>query len=115
MDERQLRDLISLGEDSKRQFKRGFNNADALAAELIAFANAEGGVLFVGVGDDGRVSGVEPADLPRLNQLLSNAASPTCETRLWLPKLFICFPTAGWAAVFRGLSRRGRTSGSSTI
>ncbi len=34
---------VALGEDSTRQFKRDVTNGDALAAELVAFANAEGG------------------------------------------------------------------------
>lgn len=50
-------------------------NADALAAELIAFANTRGGRLFIGVGDNGKIAGLTLADIARLNQLLSNAAS----------------------------------------
>jgi predicted HTH transcriptional regulator len=75
MDEKQLEIAIARGEDSRRQFKRNFNNAEALAAELIAFANSEGGQLFIGVDDDGTISGLSRHELSRLNQLLSNAAS----------------------------------------
>jgi len=41
---------IALGEDSKRQFKRDVTNADALAAEMAAFSNSEGGVIYFGCG-----------------------------------------------------------------
>ena len=66
---------ISLGEDSTRQFKRDVTNPDALAAEMVAFANAEGGTLFLGVADDGTTPGLSTDDVKRLNQLLANTAS----------------------------------------
>ncbi|MDR1915977.1 MAG: putative DNA binding domain-containing protein [Synergistaceae bacterium] len=67
--------VLSHGEDSRHQFKRDFTNADALAAELIAFANSEGGQIFIGVADDGEIIGIPKHGVSRLNQLLSNAAS----------------------------------------
>ncbi len=70
-----LKILLAAGEDSSRQFKRDVTNADALAAEMAAFANAEGGTLFLGVADDGSVPGLPRTDVNRLNQLISNAAS----------------------------------------
>ena len=51
------------------------NNPDSLAQELIAFSNTLGGNIFVGVDDDGSVSGVSSEDIHRINQLLSNVAS----------------------------------------
>jgi predicted HTH transcriptional regulator len=44
---------IALGEDSTRQFKADVNNADSLASKMAAFANSNGGTLFIGVADDG--------------------------------------------------------------
>ena len=70
-----LRALLAAGEDSRRQFKRDVTNADALAAEMAAFANADGGTLFLGVADDGSVPGLSRMDVSRINQLISNAAS----------------------------------------
>jgi predicted HTH transcriptional regulator len=75
MNTRQLKTILSRGEDSRSQFKRDFTNAEALASELIAFSNSEGGRLFIGVSDDGEITGIPKPDLPRLNQLLSNSAS----------------------------------------
>lgn len=46
MDRTTLQSEILLGEDSKRQFKRDMTNADALAAEMAAFSNSEGGVIY---------------------------------------------------------------------
>ncbi len=47
----------------------------ALAAELVAFSNSGGGTLYIGVNDDGSIAGLDAAEVRRLNQLLSNAAS----------------------------------------
>jgi ATP-dependent DNA helicase RecG len=66
---------IALGEDSTRQFKLDIRNAESLAAEMAAFANAEGGKLLIGVGDDGEIHGLTKEDVSRINQLISNAAS----------------------------------------
>lgn len=74
MTESELLTLITAGEHSRQQFKSDMTNADALAAELAAFANS-GGALLLGVKDDGSVAGLDGADIRRLNQLLSNAAS----------------------------------------
>jgi len=67
MDEGELRGILARGEDSHHQFKGDFSHVDGLAAELIAFANTGGGVLFIGVRDDGEVSGLTRADVARLN------------------------------------------------
>ncbi|WP_052507454.1 AlbA family DNA-binding domain-containing protein [Desulfonatronovibrio magnus] len=66
---------ISLGEDSTRQFKADIRNAESLASELAAFANSEGGTIYLGVADDGGTPGLDKADVARINQLISNAAS----------------------------------------
>jgi ATP-dependent DNA helicase RecG len=66
---------ISLGEDCTRQFKTDVRNAAALASEMAAFANSEGGTIFLGVTDDGGTPGLDKADVARINQLISNAAS----------------------------------------
>ncbi len=70
-----LQSQIALGEDSKRQFKVDVRNAESLAAEMAAFANTEGGQMFLGVADDGSTPGLASADVSRINQLISNAAS----------------------------------------
>ena len=66
---------IALGEDSSRQFKTDIRNAESLAAEMAAFANSAGGTIFLGVADDGTLSGLAREDVNRINQLISNVAS----------------------------------------
>lgn len=67
--------LVSLGEDSTRQFKSDIKNAESLASEMAAFSNSEGGKIFIGVADDGSTPGLSRKDVSRINQLISNAAS----------------------------------------
>ncbi len=66
---------IALGEDSTRQFKADVRNGESLASEMAAFANSNGGTLFIGVADDGATPGFSSEDVGRINQLISNAAS----------------------------------------
>lgn len=75
METTELIDLLSRGEDSRHQFKENFTNADALAAEIVAFSNTAGGKVFIGVRNDGSVVGLSGPDTDRLNQLISNSGS----------------------------------------
>jgi len=73
----ELIELLSRGEDSHTQFKQAqdIRNATSLAAEMAAFANAEGGHLLIGVDDLGSIVGITQDDIRRLNNLVSNVAS----------------------------------------
>lgn len=71
----EIMQVLAQGEDSYNQFKKDITNIDALAQDIIAFSNTLGGSLFIGVDDDGTVTGLSADDVRRLNQLLSNAAS----------------------------------------
>jgi len=53
--------LVAAGEGTHCEFKRQLDNAESVAGELVALANSEGGVLLVGVDDDGQVLGVDDA------------------------------------------------------
>lgn len=70
-----LKNLSKLGEDSGRQFKVDVKNVSSLAAEMAALANSEGGVIYIGVADNGGLEGLSQRDVGRVNQLISNAAS----------------------------------------
>ncbi len=53
-----LSEIISNGENSYYEFKEEGIKAKELAEEIVAFANSEGGMIFIGVDDDGNIKGV---------------------------------------------------------
>ena len=55
MDEEELNFIIKQGEGFKTEFKESLKNIDK---ELVAFANAEGGKIFLGVSDSGDIKGL---------------------------------------------------------
>jgi ATP-dependent DNA helicase RecG len=75
METTEILEIVNRGEDSKNQFKENVNNPNSLTAEIVAFSNSGGGNIFIGVNDDGNITGLTNADVGRLNQLISNAAS----------------------------------------
>ncbi len=75
METTELLAIIARGEDGKHQFKANLTNQNALAAEMVAFSNSEGGLILLGVSDNGQIAGLATQDIARLNQLISNSAS----------------------------------------
>ena len=75
MEPTELLEIIGRGEDGANQFKADFRNVESLAAEMVAFSNSGGGRIFIGVANDGQIAGLTRADMGRINQLVSNAAS----------------------------------------
>lgn len=71
----ELISIITKGETSHCQFKRNMTNQDSMAEEMVAFCNSGGGLIIIGVSNDGTVIGLTSQDIDRLNQLVSNAAS----------------------------------------
>jgi predicted HTH transcriptional regulator len=57
MDLLQLKKLTAKGEGLHLEFKKKANFPEKIAKELVAFANTDGGLLLLGVDDDGTVSG----------------------------------------------------------
>ena len=74
-------------EDSRAEFKevvlgeRGVRspNPEDMAGEMVAFANAEGGVVFLGVDDDGVVRGVPADRTGDVEAWVINVASNNCD------------------------------------
>ena len=75
METSELLEIAARGEDSGHQFKADVNNATNLGREMIAFANSGGGMLLIGVNDDGTLNVLDAADVGRRNQLVANAAT----------------------------------------
>jgi len=59
----ELLEIIANGENSGVEFKRDDLRIQDLAKELVAFSNLEGGMVLLGVEDDGTVSGLTRPDL----------------------------------------------------
>jgi predicted HTH transcriptional regulator len=55
----ELIELIAKGESSTLEFKRKIASPEKLAKEITAFANTLGGIIIIGVDDDGSIVGVE--------------------------------------------------------
>ena len=83
----QIRNQLRAGEDGRTEFKeirfgdRGVlsPNTEELAGELVAFANAEGGVVFLGVDDSGAARGIPPERLDSVEHWLLNVATHNCD------------------------------------
>ena len=59
----ELLEIIASGENSGVEFKRDDLRPEQLAKEIVALANFQGGVLLLGVEDDGTISGIQRPDL----------------------------------------------------
>ncbi|MBK0403113.1 ATP-binding protein [Adhaeribacter sp. BT258] len=60
MNELQL--LISGGESDTLDFKKRIQQPDRIARTLASFANTRGGIILVGVMDNGEVTGIDPEE-----------------------------------------------------
>lgn len=59
----ELLEIIANGENSGVEFKRDDIRTEALAREIVAMANLRGGMVLLGVEDDGSISGIQREDL----------------------------------------------------
>lgn len=62
MELREIRRLVFSGENEHVEFKRKINHPEKVIREVVAFANSNGGHLFVGVDDDRTVVGCKYAE-----------------------------------------------------
>lgn len=58
MNRTELLELIANGENARLEFKRDDVHPDSVATEMAALLNLEGGVILLGVEDDGRIAGL---------------------------------------------------------
>ena len=80
-------DQLGSGEDGQAEFMplrfddQGEFSIDAeeLAGELVGFANAEGGVVFLGVDDSSVAHGIPPEKLDAVERRLLSVATDDCE------------------------------------
>lgn len=75
MDSLELLELVQGGETSAVQFKLVVNDASKLAPELVAFSNASGGILVIGVADNLDIVGLTDAQIETTGQLIANVST----------------------------------------
>ena len=82
MNKTELRELVRNQESSGVEFKRDAIDNRALAKELVAFANLQGGIVLLGVEDDGAVSGLTRRDPSEYSDDVPDEDSPRSYKRL---------------------------------
>ncbi|MEE9429954.1 MAG: ATP-binding protein [Melioribacteraceae bacterium] len=80
MNQKQLLKLIEAGETSTVEFKQKFSEYEKIAKEIIAFANTRGGLLLLGVSDNGKIKGVESEK--GTTELLTETLNNYCEPKI---------------------------------
>ncbi|MBN1874612.1 MAG: putative DNA binding domain-containing protein [Anaerolineae bacterium] len=68
----EMKALIASGENSSVEFKSALVREESLAKEMVAFSNTQGGVILLGVEDDGSISGLQ--DSPHREEWVMNIA-----------------------------------------
>ena len=75
METSELLEIIARDEDSMHQLKANVTNETSTGQEMVAFSNTLGGMLIIGVSNDGTIAGLTREDMGRLSNHISNAAS----------------------------------------
>lgn len=75
---KEIRDIVRRGESQNLEFKTGTASAKILAQQVCAFANSGGGLIAVGIGDDGTVAGAKasPETIKKLKTEIPALISP---------------------------------------
>ncbi len=66
----EILEIIEKGENGSVEFKTSEVRSDALAREIVGFANSQGGLILIGVADDGSLVGLD--DSKKIDELISN-------------------------------------------
>ena len=79
----ELKRLVSEGEHQQLEFKRKANHPERIVRELVAFANTDGGILLIGVDDDGGIYGTKTpeGDLHALEMAIEQYVRPKIRIR----------------------------------
>ncbi len=81
MIQHELDTIIQSGEGYKTEFKRNVNTD--LSKELVALANASGGKIFIGIEDNGTISGVSADNsLKSKVTMMAHECDPSVEAEL---------------------------------
>lgn len=81
-----LRTLVASGEGQTLEFKRKATYPDKIVREMIAFANTQGGILLIGVDDNGTLPGLKH---PEEESYVIREALKKCKPFLSFSETFI--------------------------
>jgi predicted HTH transcriptional regulator len=83
----ELKKLVALGENATLEFKRKAAYPEKIIREMVAFANTKGGILLLGVADDGSLPGLKyPEDESHvIQQALKKGKPPLPVKELFIP------------------------------
>jgi predicted HTH transcriptional regulator len=85
MEFNELRALVRQGEGQKIEFKKKTVYPHKIMKEVVAFANAQGGFLIIGVADNGEITGVKhpEEELYVMRKALASYAFPLIKYKLY--------------------------------
>lgn len=72
-----INEIIKAGENSKTEFKSVRFHSDSMAKEVAAFANMNGGDIYVGVSDQGEIEHVDKGIEERIINICRNNIQPS--------------------------------------
>lgn len=73
--------VLQLGEGQNVEFKEGISGT--LSKEMVAFANADGGRMFIGISDDGKIAGFKKSNrITAIIQDFARNCDPTVKIHL---------------------------------
>jgi predicted HTH transcriptional regulator len=77
-------EIIADGENSRVEFKKKINEPVKVAKEITALANTKGGYIFVGVEDNGHISGIysEKSEIQTIEQACSFYIIPNIKVEI---------------------------------
>ena len=78
--------LTQIGESNTLEYKRNTNSLDSILKSVSAFANTAGGIILVGIDDDGTIIGL--SDTGKIQEQLANAISHRIKPQL-IPEITV--------------------------
>ncbi len=85
MDAKKIKELCTLGENSKVQFKQKLDSPSKIAAEIVAFANYRGGVILIGVEDKtGEIIGLSYDQVQQMSSAIGSTANELVHPTIYL-------------------------------
>jgi ATP-dependent DNA helicase RecG len=86
-----LKNILEQGQEHVTEFKSSRFHNESLAKEVVAFSNSQGGSVFIGIEDDGAVSGIDDKTTEeRVINICRNLIEPSV-----LPEIFFHRHTSG--------------------